>query len=167
MLTWRCQRQLLSEDMKMVARKVGKTACTLAGASLAILVGVLPVAAEGIAQPPIFAVPIAAPQAATLPLAAKPALALAPEMVAPIQAVSQEFGGKHVLAYYTRGANRCDLVVMTNEEPGPRVRVSLTPEQTATIEDVSGGTLGLTCGAGAVQMTVERRLAPQEEVVAR
>jgi hypothetical protein len=110
-------RQLLSEDMKIIARKVEKTACTLAAAGLAILVGVLPVAAEEMAQPIVSVIPVAASQAATLPPAAKPALALEPEIVAPIQAVSQEFGGKHVLAYYTRGANRCDLVVMTNEDP--------------------------------------------------
>jgi hypothetical protein len=144
-----------------------KVAYALAGAGLAVLIGVPPVAAEEIARPAVPVTPAAASLAATLPLATKPALALEVETAAPIQAVVHAFGDRHVLAYYTRGADRCDLVLMTNEEPGPRVRVSLAPEQTATIEDVSGGTLGLTCGAGAVQMTVERRLAPQEEVVAR
>ena len=37
------------------------------------------------------------------------------------------------------------------------MRVSLMPEQEATIEDVSGGSVTLTCGAGAMQMIVERK----------
>ena len=81
------------------------------------------------------------------------------EAAAPIQAVMQDFGGEKVLAYYTREAGRCALVVMTGEEPGPRVRVSLAPSQTATIEDVSGGALGLTCSAEAARLLVERRPA--------
>jgi hypothetical protein len=93
----------------------------------------------------------------TVLAAAAPALAAGPETVAPIQAVMEDFGGRTVLAYYTRGEDRCDLVLMTNQEPGPRVRVSLAPEQGATIEDVGGGKLAMTCGAGAAQMTVERR----------
>src|SRR5689334_10016409 len=88
--------------------------------------------------------------------AAAPALAAGPETVAPIQAVAEDFGGKTVLAYYTRDAGSCDLVLMTGQEPGPRVRVSLAPEQAATIEDVAGGKLAMTCGADAAQMTVER-----------
>ena len=87
--------------------------------------------------------------------AATPALAAGPEPVAPIQAVMEDFGGKKVLAYYTSDAGRCDLVLMTGEEPGPRVRVSLTPDQAATIEDVAGGKVTMTCG-GAARMTVER-----------
>src|SRR5919202_2860984 len=88
--------------------------------------------------------------------AATPALAAGPEPVAPIQAVVEDFGGKKVLAYYTSDAGRCDLVLMTGEEPGPRVRVSLAPDEAATIEDVGGGKLAMTCGTAAVRMTVER-----------
>ena len=92
-----------------------------------------------------------------LAAAAAPALAAGPaETVAPVQAVTEDFGGRTVLAYYTRGDDRCDLVLMTGQEPGPRVRVSLAPEQAATIEDVGGGKLAMTCGAGAARMTVER-----------
>ena len=90
---------------------------------------------------------------ATTAGAAPPAL----EAAAPIQAVMQDFGGEKVLAYYTREAGRGDLVVMTGEEPGPRVRVSLAPAQTVAVEDVGGGALGLTCGAEAAQLLVERR----------
>jgi hypothetical protein len=82
-----------------------------------------------------------------------------PEAAAPIQAVMQGFGGKTVLAYYTREAGSCVLVVMTGEEPGPRVRVSLAPSETATVEDIGGGALGLTCGAEAARLLVERRPA--------
>jgi hypothetical protein len=89
-------------------------------------------------------------------LAATPALAEGIETAAPIQAVVQEFGDRPVLAYYTRGTGTCDTVLMTNREPGPRVRVSLMPSQAATIEDVGGGMLKLTCGEGAAQMLVER-----------
>jgi hypothetical protein len=53
---------------------------------------------------------------------------------------------------------------MTDEEPGPRVRVSLAPAQTAAVEDVGGGALGLTCGAEAAQLVVERR--PRSEAIA-
>jgi hypothetical protein len=90
------------------------------------------------------------------PVAPAPAV---PEAAAPIQAVMQDFGGKSVLAYYTPTDGRCALVVMTGEEPGPRVRVSLAPSQTATIEDVSGGALGLTCSAEAARLLVERHPA--------
>ena len=88
--------------------------------------------------------------------AATPALAAGPEPVAPIQAVMEDFGGRKVLAYYTSDAGRCDLVLMTGEDPGPRVRVSLTPDQAATVEDVAGGKMSMTCGAAAARMTVER-----------
>ena len=87
---------------------------------------------------------------------ATPALAAGPEPVAPIQAVTEDFGGRTVLAYYTGDAGRCDLVLMTGQEPGPRVRVSLAPDQAATIEDVGGGRMSMTCGAAAARMTVER-----------
>ena len=100
---------------------------------------------------------------AVLAAAAAPALAAGPETVAPIQAVvhefGHEFGERTVQAYYTRGGGgTCELVLMTNQEPGPRVRVSLTPEQAATVEDVDGGRLSMTCGAAAARMTVERTL---------
>ncbi len=88
--------------------------------------------------------------------AAVPAWAGEIETAAPIQAVVQEFGERTVQAYYTRGAGTCDAVLMTNQEPGPRVRVSLAPNQVTTIEDVSGGALTLTCGPEATQMLVER-----------
>jgi hypothetical protein len=91
------------------------------------------------------------------PAAAPPTL----EAAAPIQAVVQDFGRTKVLAYYTREAGRCALVVMTGEEPGPRVRVSLAPAQTAAVEDVGGGALGLTCGAEAARLLVERRPRPE------
>jgi hypothetical protein len=45
---------------------------------------------------------------------------------------------------------------MTGEAPGPRVRVALAPDETATIEDVSGAAVALTCGPAAARMTVER-----------
>ena len=92
---------------------------------------------------------------------AAPAFAAETETVAPTQAVMQAFvGGAPVLAYYTAREGRCDLVAMTGEEPGPRVRVALAPSETATIEDVSGGTLAMTCGPHAARMTVERTPAP-------
>jgi hypothetical protein len=92
----------------------------------------------------------------TVLAATAPAWAGEAETAAPIQAVVHEFGEKTVLAYYTRGAGTCDAVLMTNHDPGPRVRVSLTPDQVATIEDVGGGALKLTCGVEAAQMLVER-----------
>ena len=52
------------------------------------------------------------------------------------------------------------MVLMTHQEPGPRVRVSLMPAQAANIDDVRGGMLKLTCGEGAAQMLVERVPAP-------
>ena len=88
---------------------------------------------------------------------AAPAFAAETETVAPVQAVMQASpDGAPVLAYYTAREGRCDLVAMTGKEPGPRVRVALTPSETATIEDVSGGTLAMTCGPDAARMTVER-----------
>jgi hypothetical protein len=96
----------------------------------------------------------------TMLAAAAPALAEGIETAAPIQAVVQEFGDRSVLAYYTRGSGTCDMVLMTDQQPGPRVRVSLMPAQAANIEDVSGGVLKLTCGEGAAQMLVERVPAP-------
>ena len=81
-----------------------------------------------------------------------------PETVAPIQAVMQQFGEQHVLAYYTKAGDRCDVVVMTSDEPGPRVRVSLAQSESAKVEDVSGGAVSLTCGIGAAQMVVDRQL---------
>jgi len=98
--------------------------------------------------------------ALTVLAAAPSAWASEVETAAPIQAVTHEFGAEFgdrtVLAYYTRGDGTCDAVLMTHQEPGPRVRVSLMPDQVAAIEDVGGGTLKLTCGAGAAQMLVER-----------
>ena len=88
--------------------------------------------------------------------AAAPALAGGMETAAPIQAIVQNFGDRPVLAFYTRGTGTCDAVLMTSQEPGPRVRVNLVPGQAATIEDVGGGTLKLTCGEAAAQMLVER-----------
>ena len=92
--------------------------------------------------------------------AAAPVAAGEIETIAPVQAVVQEFGERSVLAYYTRGPETCDAVLMTHQEPGPRVRVSLMPAQAATIEDVAGAMLKLTCGEGAAEMLVERVPAP-------
>jgi hypothetical protein len=109
--------------------------------------------------------------ALTVLVAAAPASAAGLEAVAPIHAVTHEFGAelgdRPVLAYYTRGAGTCDAVLMTNHDPGPRVRVSLAPDQAATIEDVSGAALKLTCGAEAAQMLVERTPAPLKAASAR
>lgn len=99
--------------------------------------------------------------------AAVPAWAAEPETAAPIQAVMHSFGDRTVLAYYTRGNGTCDAVLITHQEPGPRVRVSLMPDQAATIEDVSGGGLKLTCGFGAAQLLVERIAAPLAAAQAR
>jgi hypothetical protein len=108
---------------------------------------------------------------ALLAAAATPAWADEIETAAPIQAVTHEFGAevgdRTVLAYYTRGTGTCDAVLMTHQEPGPRVRVSLAPDQVATIEDVGGGALKLTCGAEAGQMLVERTPAPLKAASAR
>ena len=98
----------------------------------------------------------------TLLAATAPAWAGEIETVAPIQAVVHEFGDKPVLAYYTRRAGTCDTVVMTHQEPGPRLHVSLAPDQVATIEDVGGGMLRLTCGFEAGTMVVERTPAPHK-----
>jgi hypothetical protein len=103
----------------------------------------------------------------TVLAAAAPVWSAEIETAAPIQAVVHEFDGKPVLAYYTRGAGTCDAVLMTHQVPGPRVRVSLVPDQVATIEDVSGGALKLTCGVGAAQMMVERTPAPLNAASAR
>jgi hypothetical protein len=109
--------------------------------------------------------------ALTVLAASAPASAGETETVAPIHAVTHEFGAEFgdrtVLAYYTRGAGTCDAVLMTHQEPGPRVRVSLAPDQVATIEDVGGGALKLTCGAEAAQMLVERTPAPLRAASAR
>jgi hypothetical protein len=145
-----------------------KTAHALAGAGLAVLVGVPPVAAEETARPAVPATPVVASPAATLPTTTKPALALEPEAAKPIQAVTQEFpDGKGVLAYYTPEAGRCDLVLMMVQELAPRIRVSLAPDQAALVEDVSGGSLEVTCGAGAERLLVERHPAPKDAVAAR
>jgi hypothetical protein len=115
---------------------------------------------------PLLALAVLAAAAATAPAAAGGI-----EAAAPVQAVTHgfgaEFGDRTVLAYYTRGAGTCDAVLMTHREPGPRVRVSLTPDQAATIEDVGGGALKLTCGAGAARMLVERTPAPLNAASAR
>ena len=94
--------------------------------------------------------------------AACPALADEAVRVAPVQAVMQPLGGARVLAYYVPVAGRCDTVVMPGEEPGPRLRVSLAPAETATVEDVGGGSLVLTCGPATAWMTVERHAAAQK-----
>jgi hypothetical protein len=99
--------------------------------------------------------------------ATAPAAAGGIETAAPIHAVTHEFGDRTVLAYYTRGAGTCDAVLMTHQEPGPRVRVSLMPDQVATIEDVGGGALKLTCDVEAAQMLVERMPAPLKAASAR
>ena len=91
---------------------------------------------------------------------AAPAWAGGTEAAGPIQAVAHDFGDRPVLAYYTRGAGTCGAVLMTHREPGPRVHVSLLPDQEATIEDIGGGTLKLTCGLAAEQMLVERGSPP-------
>src|SRR4051812_43154341 len=98
MLTWgllpephsKCEK-----GNKMNTVEMRKPACALACASLAITVVALPVAAEDIAT---AVTPVVAKEAA-LNVVPKPALALGPEMAAPIQAVMQGFGDKHVLAY--------------------------------------------------------------------
>jgi len=112
-------------------------------------------AAFVVAVPVVAAEKAAASDAVGPAIVTVPALAAEPEIAAPIQAVMETFGDKHVLAYYTRGAGRCDVVMMLDEEPGPRVRVSLAPEQAAKIEGLEGDWMALTCGA-ALQMTVER-----------
>jgi hypothetical protein len=106
-----------------------------------------------------------------LAAATAPAAAGGIETAAPIQAVTHEFGAEFgdrtVLAYYTRGTGTCDAVLMTHREPGPRVRVSLMPDQVATIEDVGGGALKLTCDVEAARMLVERTPAPLKAASAR
>ena len=93
----------------------------------------------------------------TVLAAAAPAWAGQIETAAPIQAVMQEFPNeKGVLAYYTPEAGRCDLVLMMVQELAPRIRVTLAPDQAATVEDVSGGAVKVTCGAGAERLLVER-----------
>ena len=104
----------------------------------------------------------------TVLAAAAPAWAGQIETAAPIQAVTQAFPNeKGVLAYYTPEAGRCDLVMMMVQELAPRIRVSLAPDQAALVEDVGGGSLKVTCGAGAERLLVERRLVPTDAVAAR
>ena len=83
-------------------------------------------------------------------------------------AVAIDFGSGDVLDHLDElGLTTLDAVLMTHQEPGPRVRVSLLPAQTATIEDVSGAALHLTCGAGAAEMIIERKPAELDSVSAR
>ncbi len=93
----------------------------------------------------------------TVLAAAAPAWAGQIETAGPIQAVTQAFPDeKGVLAYYTPEAGRCDLVLMMVQELAPRIRVTLAPDQAATVEDVSGGAVKVTCGAEAKELLVER-----------
>jgi hypothetical protein len=71
------------------------------------------------------------------------------------------------MAYYTQGVDSCDLVVMTSMEPGPRVRLSMAPQQAAIIEDVTGGDVRLTCGINASEMIVERHLPVHDNIAVR
>jgi hypothetical protein len=86
---------------------------------------------------------------------------------APIQSISYRFGSKAVSGYFVRQVQQaasCVVTLMIAEKSDPdqptsptpaRLRLELYPGQIAGFDSAEGGSLNLTCGAGATTLLVD------------
>jgi hypothetical protein len=86
---------------------------------------------------------------------------------APIQSISYRFGSKAMSGYFVRQVQQaasCVVTLMVTENSDPdqptsvtpaRLRLVLYPGQIAGFDSAEGGSLNLTCGAGATTLLVD------------
>ena len=83
---------------------------------------------------------------------------------APIQSIRYDFGSKSTSGYFVEQAAKCVVVMMVYERRVPntdspstatRVRLVLSPGETAGLDSEEGRSLNLTCGAGATALLVD------------
>lgn len=83
---------------------------------------------------------------------------------APIQSIRYDFGSKSMSGYFVGQAARCVVILMVSEKADPdtaapptatRVRLMLNPGQTAGLDSEEGRSLNVTCGEGAMALTVD------------
>jgi hypothetical protein len=74
----------------------------------------------------------------------------------PMQAVSGEFSGRHVLAYFVKAADACKLTLMIDAAAAPasRLQISVDAGAQAALDSADGKTLRFGCAAGAMTMTL-------------
>jgi hypothetical protein len=103
--------------------------------------------------------------AAATPAAAPRAAGAA--SVAPMAAFVHEIGGRRVVGYYVTEAGACAVTMMLADPVGEdarpagasRLRMTLEPAATATLDGVAGGRLRLTFQPGAAALGGGDRLA--------
>lgn len=83
---------------------------------------------------------------------------------APIQSVRYDFGSKSMSGYFVDQAKRCVVMLMVSEKgdldtvpstTATRVRLVLSPGQTAGLDSEEGRSLNFTCGEGATALLVD------------
>ena len=81
----------------------------------------------------------------------------------PIDSISYDFGSKSMSGYFAQQAKKCVVMLMVYEKPDPdaassntatRVRLVLSPGETAGLDSEEGRSLNLTCGKGATALVV-------------
>ena len=82
----------------------------------------------------------------------------------PVQSISYEFDSKAMSGYFVQEGEVCAVTLMIIEKINPdrllpvtaaRVRLMLNPGQITGLDSEEGGSLNITCGAGAATVTVD------------
>jgi hypothetical protein len=82
----------------------------------------------------------------------------------PIDSIRYDFGSKSTSGYFVEQAKKCVVMLMVYEKRDPdavssstatRVRLVLSPGQTAGLDSEEGRSLNFTCGEGAVALVVD------------
>jgi hypothetical protein len=82
----------------------------------------------------------------------------------PIQSIRYDFGSKSTTGYFGEQAAKCVAMLMVYEKPDPdsdapssatRVRLVLSPGETAGLDSEEGRSLNFTCGQGAKALLVD------------
>jgi hypothetical protein len=82
----------------------------------------------------------------------------------PIQSIRYDFGSKSTTGYFVEQAAKCVAMLMVYEKPDPdsdapssatRVRLVLSPGETAGLDSEEGRSLNFTCGQGAKALLVD------------
>jgi hypothetical protein len=92
----------------------------------------------------------------------------------PLKSISYEFGSKAMSGYFVQEGEVCLATLLIIEKIDPdrllpltaaRVRLMLNPGQITGLDSEEGGSLNITCGAGAATVTVD--YAERSKLVAR
>lgn len=82
----------------------------------------------------------------------------------PIQSVSYEFGSKALSGYFVKQGSACLVTLMVIERSDPeqppptsatRIRLTMSPGETAGLDSEEGRSLNVTCGEAAAKLIVD------------